>query len=413
MTFLRIHPFLKAPYLACFAAALLTIAVSGCAAEGANDNPESADSGPAPDATSTTDAAPPPILCDLTIAPGDSFDSAFASMSAGQLLCLSDGTYRQSMDIPSDKHVRAVNDGMAEIDGGGTLGLDWMGGVLTMRGNNSSVRGLRVHHASPLADACTVAGNSNTMRMMSCSHGGSHKHKIPLKVSGEGHLIEDSWFYGEGRYVLQCFGGNNITLRRNVVRWDATIAGEPDEPNASMSNYSCSNMIWENNIALDYGVPATEMTHCGDMCMSTTRETPNADVQYLGNIVVNHAAATSNNRAFRADQKSTENSSGLVLRDFYVRSVGVGIAINPDYENVTIDRCTMTDVDSVGMASGSAIVCSEAADISVRYQDGTKTTEPLFPFSHEALIRRDMCSKTERQSDWCNTSLSLAEYILD
>ena len=109
---------------------------------------------------------------------------------------------------------------------------------------------------------------------MSCSHGGTHKHKIPLKLGGTDHLIEDSWFYGEGRYVVQCFLGSGMTIRRNIVRWDQTIAGEPDEPNAAMSNYACADMIWENNISLDYGVPETPIDHCSDICMSTTVDVP-------------------------------------------------------------------------------------------------------------------------------------------
>jgi hypothetical protein len=351
--------------------------------------------------------------CTLTINPGDSFITAFGLLGAGDTLCLNDGTYQQAMDIPSGIHVRAVNDGMAELDGMSSLGLEWQGGILTMSGSGSSVRGLRVHHAGTNADACTIAGSNNIMRSMSCSHGGVHKHKIPLKVSGSGHLIEDSWFFGEGRYVLQCFQGNHITIRRNVIRWDSTVAGEPNEPNASMSNYSCSDMIWENNISLDYGVPETPMIHCGDMCMSTTgNEDENYRVQYLGNIVINHDPTTSNNKAFRADQKGTVPSSDVSIEDFYVRSVGLGIAVNPLYQNFTVGKCTMIDVSNAGVIQGVPVVCDGDADISYQYVDGIKTTQALFPFVNEGLIKRDMCATGERQSDWCISGKSLSDYVL-
>lgn len=351
--------------------------------------------------------------CTLSISPGDSFNSAFSQLSAGDTLCLNDGLYVQAMDIPSNIHVRAVNDGMAELDGGDTLGLEWQGGLLTMIGDNSSVRGLKVHHSSTNSDACTVSGSNNIMRLTSCSHGGTHKHKIPLKVSGSGHLIEDSWFYGEGRYVLQCYGGDNITIRRNVIRWDKTVSGEPDEPNASMSNYSCSDMIWENNISLDYGIPETYMRHCGDICMSTVANDPNLRVQYLGNMIVNHDETTGNNKAFRADQKGTAPSTDITIADFYVRSVGTGMVFNPIYQNITIDNCTMIQVGEQGGTQSSSANCNNDADVTRRYENGVKTSEALFPFAHQSLIKRDMCASGERQSAWCSSDKSLGDYVLD
>lgn len=351
--------------------------------------------------------------CTLTISPGTLFTSAFAQLSPGQTLCLNDGIYVQAMDIPSDINVRAVNDGMAEIDGGNTRGEEWSGGLMQMKGSNSSVRGLKVYDSSTNSDTCHIAGSNNTMKVMSCSHGGSHKHKIPMKIAGSGHLIEGSWFYGEGRYVVQCFGGNNVTLRGNVIRWDETVAGEESEPNAAMSNYSCSDMIWENNISIDYGIPETYMIHCGDMCMSTTTNSPNYRVQYLGNMVINHDPSTGNNKAFRADQKGSTPSTGITIKDFYVRSVNVGIVFNPIYDGVIIDDCTMTDVSNNGFIGGQSINCNNDADIQFKYVDGVKTTEALWPWPNEGKIKADMCASDERQSDWCNTNKSLSEYILE
>ncbi|MDC0598753.1 hypothetical protein OAP18_02820, partial [Gammaproteobacteria bacterium] len=256
----------------------------------------------------------------------------------------------------------------------------------------------------------------NTLRLMSCSHGGSHKHKIPLKIGGQGHLIEDSWFYGVGRYVVQCFNGNNMTIRRNVMRWDATIANEPSEPNAAMSNYSCNDMIWENNISLDYGVPETPMSHCGDMCMSTIVDQPNLRVRYLGNMVINHDPATDNNIALRADQKGALPSTDITVTDFYIRAVRTGIAVNPLYQNFIVSKCTTIDVENdgqIGSSGGGLITCGDDADISVRYVEGVKTSEALFPFAHQALIKRDLCESGERQSDWCLTGKNLGDYVLD
>lgn len=355
--------------------------------------------------------SPPTGSCNVTISPGNSFEEVFANMNAGEILCLNDGKYQQAMDIPSNIHVRALNDGQAEIDGDSRLGEAWTGGLLQMHGSNSSARGIKVHHAGENSDACHVSGLNNSMQVMSCSHGGRHKHKLPLKIDGSGHLIENSWFYGEGRYVVQCFTGNNIILRGNVMRWDQTIADEPDEPNAAMSNYSCVDMIWENNISIDYGEPVTFMLHCGDICMSTTNNTPNSNVQYLGNIVFNHNLNTGNNKAFRADQKASTPSSNIRIQDIYIRSVDAGIVVNPIYDNITVGNCTMINVNNNSLVDGKEVECNGDADIQNRYVDGVKTGEPLWPWPNEALIKADLCANGERQSDWCTTTLSLRDYI--
>ncbi len=358
---------------------------------------------------------PPTGPCSFTISPGDSFSDAFSIMQNDDILCLNDGIYQQAMDIPSNIHVRAVNDGMAEIDGGGTLGEAWTGALLQMHGSNSSVRGLKVHHAGENSDTCHVSGQNNTMQFMSCSHGGFHKHKLPIKVDGSGHLIEDSWAYGEGRYVIQCFIGNNITFRRNVVRWDSTVPNEPTEPNAAIAIYNCSDITIENNISLDYGTPETAMRFGGDFYSPQHPEqypTGNQNNQWLGNIAINHAPGTDNRRGLRLDP-DTESFDNIV-RDFYVKGSDLGILSNDKMTGLIVENCTFIDVGIETSIPGMPSVnCGSGADISVRYKDRIKTSEPLFPFAQEGLIKRDMCNVNERQSDWCLTNKSLTEYILN
>ena len=357
----------------------------------------------------------PPVTagedCSLTINPGESFTEAFGQMSPGDTLCLNDGKYQQAMDIPSDMNVRAVNDGMAEIDGGGELGEDWSGGLVQMKGNNSSVRGLRVHHASTNADACHIAGTNHSMKFMSCAHGGAHKHKIPLKMGGSGHLIEDSWAFGEGRYVVQCFLGDHITIRRTVARWDSTAPNNPTEPNAAFSIYNCSDVTVENNISLDYGTPETEMRFGGDFYSPHNNgiyPELNHDNHFLGNIVLNHSPDTLNNRAFRADTTANVTIPGVIIKDFYMRDSETDFAVHPSYD-ISVSKCTRENV----INESEEFTCNNDADIAVRYVDGTKTTEALFPFSHEELIKRDMCASGERQSDWCTTTKSLEDYVMN
>lgn len=347
-----------------------------------------------------TEPDPPPLpsgSCDAIINAGDNIQSSFGLINDGETLCLNDGTYLQAVNVPSNKHIAAVNIGQAVIDGSQLPDANWNYGTLTLEGNNSSATGLKVQFAPLHWDACKIKGTNNRFNAMSCSHGGAYKHKIPLMVGGTGHIIENSWFYGEGRYVIQCYNGNNITFKSNVVRWDKTIAGEPNEPNAAMSNYSCSDMLWKGNISLDYGKPETRMKHCGDFCMSTNTNEPNLRVQYLANIVVNHAIDTDNNYGLRADQKGTLPSSDITVNDFYVVGSKSIMYFNSLYQNVQINNCT--DKNSVGESGGhGSIICTNDAVISTSYQ-------------HQDLIKADMCASGERQSDWCKTSLNLSDYI--
>ena len=347
-------------------------------------------------------------ICSLIVSPGDSFDNAFNQMQAGDTLCLNDGVYNQAMEVPSQMHVRAVNDGMAELDGQDTLGPAWQGGLLNLRGDDSSARGLKVYHSGPFVHACRIAGNNNHFKLMSCSHGGSYKHSIPMLVSGAGHLIEDSWFYGEGRYVVQCYLGDHNTFRRNVARWDETTPNEPNEPNATFSNYNCSDNTWENNISLDYGEPETPMPYGGDFYSPNHDDVYpelNHDNHWYGNIVINHDANTSNNRAFRADNNHGTFIPGGIVKDFYVRDVGTDFVIKSNYE-FTISDCTMVGVSNVNRP------CNDPADVSKRYINGIKTNQNLWPFPHQDLIKRDFCAPSERQSYWCLTDKDLTDYVI-
>lgn len=347
--------------------------------------------------------------CTLIINPGDDFDSAFSLLVNGDTLCLNDGVYNQAMDIPSFINVRAVNVGMAEIDGDNTLGEQWSGGLLQMLGTDSSVRGLKVYQAGTNVNTCQVTGSNHIFRNMSCSHGGTHKHKVPLRVGGTGHLIEDSWFYGEGRYVVQCFIGDHTIFRRNVARWDATTPNEQSEPNATFANYNCSNITWENNISLDYGIPETPMLFGGDFYSPHNLGVypeMNHDNHWFGNMVINHATNTNNNRAFRADNNHSQIIPGGIIKDFYMRDSSVDFVIKSNYEFI-ITACTEINVATQN------VICDENADIQHKYLDGIKTQQLLWPWKNEALIKRDFCDINERQSDWCLTDQSLSEYVLD
>jgi len=319
--------------------------------------------------------------------------SLFWGLDEGDTLCLEDGLYTDGLIVPSGVYVKAINRGKAVFTGGD---MEWSS-ILEMSGENSTVDGLKIHHPdNSTSTVCKISGRNNTMKNISCSHGGSYKHAIPLMISGSGHLIEDSWFYGEGRYVVQCYGGNNITIRRNVARWDSTKPHEAYEPNATFSIYACSDMIIKNNISFDYGVPETPMKFGGDFYMPAHADvgvTPNNN-QFIGNFAINHAENTSNRRAIRLDPDMPV--SGIVIDNFIVSASDAAFVFSSSSKSTEVKRCSLFNVDYIGAnCSGPAIIPN------------------IFPLANQELIRLDMCAQNERQSDWCQSDLNLSEYILN
>ena len=355
--------------------------------------------------------------CSLVINPGDSFENAFAHLSYGDILCLNDGEYHQMMDIPDNISVKAVHDGKAVIDGRGKLGTPWKGGLLQMTGNGSSVRGIRVHHAGKNSHTCFISGSNNSMQVMSCSHAGKQKHKVPLFMTGTGHLIEDSWFYGKGRYIVQCFIGKDIIIRRNVARWDMTTPNTPSEPNAAFSIYNCANITIENNISIDYGHSEQYMKFGADFYSPQNCKVfpeGNNNNYYLGNYAINHAKGNANRKGLRFEADCTSKNN--VVEDFYVRHSDYGIVTSGKETGLQLNNCTFIDVikkDVSGSGSNSNVICGGVADLGAKYINRIKVSHDLFPWKNEDLIKNDFCRRGERQSDWCKTDKTLTEYVLN
>ncbi len=357
------------------------------------------------------------INCRVTLNPGDSIAHALAGLEKGDTLCLNDGVYHQPIDIPSNINVRAVHDGMVEIDGQGELGEPWSGGLVQMKGENASVRGLRVHHAGKNSDACYIDGKNNTMRVMSCAHGGWHKHKKPLTIHGHGHLIEDSWFFGKGRYLLECWKCVDVTIRRNVARWDITTSNTPSEPNAAFAIYNSSDTTIENNISLDYALSAQEMRFGADFYSPQNCAVwpeGNNNNYYLGNYSINHAIGNANRKGlrFEADCTSKDNR----VQDFVVNHSDFGIVVSAKETGLVLKNCTFQNIATnqiAGAGKNAEARCEGTAEVGARYVDREKVGNDLFPWPNQALIKRDMCREGERQSDWCLSPLNLTDYVLN
>ncbi len=68
-------------------------------------------------------------------------------------------------------------------------------------------------------------------------------------------LVEDSWAWGWGaRYGIVAHGSTNVTLRRNVIRYDGAYDGQQ---RAGLNLYSVYGAIAENNVVVDFQADTT------------------------------------------------------------------------------------------------------------------------------------------------------------
>jgi len=376
----------------------------------------------------------PPIQSfDKIIAPETAVGDRFTGVTAGQRVGLTDGTYVgfNAGQIPDFVAVEAVNHGMVTINGGDQP--TFSDAVFVLDGEGQEGNGLRVGNpTNTMSNAAQIDGINNTLKNTACYNGGSHKHKIPLRVSGTGHLVEDCWAWGVGRYTMQSFIATFCTFRRCVARWDATIANEDTEPNATFSCYNSSDMLWENCISLDYGFPETPMDFGGDFYQPQNAGIypyGNQDNRFLGNFAVNHSDNTNNQRAYRMDYGTV--ASGNVLDNFYVRINGTVYVSNPNASSCSIGNITAIDVGSLGdvsTADPTPIVPTGPAETEFQYLNGALTATPLWPWPNEVRIIADFTGPDNRRSTnpaetayqsptnygysaWNAGSLSLKDYI--
>jgi hypothetical protein len=115
-------------------------------------------------------------------------------------------------------------------------------------------------------------------------------------------VVEESWAWGFGaRYGVLFHGGRGNVARRNVVRYDGSIDGNPK---AGVALYSEDESIAENNITLDFdaGPDSQNDVHAAFFATSSVPLTPPAfppglpsglkTVSWFGNVAVNTVSTT-------------------------------------------------------------------------------------------------------------------------
>ena len=366
-----------------------------------------------------------PIVFDYTATPA-TYTGIVASAAVGEAVGLETGEYLEGLDVPAGVIVGAIN-GVGSVNfTGATYGLSYSNGIIRIAGNGSRIDGLIAHDPTDQGAHCIYTmGDNNIITNCGAYNGGTAVHKIPAFTGGSNNLFEDSFFFGEGRYSFQIFKASFNTIRRCVGRWDSTLPNQQTQPNATFSNYNANNTIWENNISLDYNYPGEIMNFGGDFYAPHNQgewTEGNHDNQWLGCMVAYHdrtndGGLNDNNQAFRADSTNPTNNNclGNIVKDMYIRDTLHDFVVKPGI-GVTItdfSRYLVTNPRDDGVFDAGRLVITDglAADIDVKYIDGVKTAETLWPFVNEAVIRTEMKKVVGGNRGWAAGTQSLEDYV--
>lgn len=347
-----------------------------------------------------------------------------AGATSGETVGLLAGVYLNGLTPPSGVTITAIS-GLGSVNfTSGTIGGTYSNGCIKMQNTGSTINGLIAHDPNDKnSHAIFVTGDFNSILNCAAYNGGSHKHKLPCFITGSNNLIEDSFFFGEGRYCFQLFTCSNNIIRRCVARWDSTALGFLTEPDAAFANYNTDGNFWENCISIDYAYTPEDMRFGGDFYSPHNEGVwppGNNNNGWYGCVVVYHDKTNDsgkhNNRAFRADDNSSNltNSLGNIIKDFYIRGSVIDILIKFNY-GFDIDAVSRYDV-KFELADGnfsprSNMLAAPGADIDFEYINGVKTSTPVWPFKHEAVMKIEMAKVPNGNRGWVTSGKTLENYV--
>lgn len=409
-----------------------------------------------------------------SVAPWKTFSKAFSVMAGGDTLIVKNGTYNYAMiDPPSGSPgqytvIKAENDGGAIIDGQHSISV-YPGSVLNIN-NRSYIRVEGFKFVNGGENVITIWGGSHHIELKRVGAGNANAmttYAIVISMSGNDILLEDVWAWGGARKLIVS-GGNNVILRRVVVRWDFHTSST-SVPRSGIAFYDGTNSICENCIALDFnqhpgaygairgphgainnkfigniilnvkgfvGFWPSEWDK-GDIYNSVVWDVPLAGVRAgsnggiidqitIGNsnepVVAYGTPPSGKNSIFFNNSGSTmlgENNYNLYFNTPIQSGAANVLTADPKLKYILRSECaTNPGLPQCGSGEGGK---DRGANILYRYVNGVQTNVPLWPWPNEDRIKADMCAPNTPPSGaipavndttrgFCSKS-SLTEYI--
>jgi len=355
------------------------------------------------------------------------FSHAFQALEPGDTLLLLDGTYRQQLRPTCSGEpgrpitIRALNDGMATIDG------EFKREPVYITRDYIVIEGLVARNGARSVFAI-VGGSHNTLRRCSGYDANPDVNSPVFEVSYPGaqhNLLEDCAAGGSGRKMFIFFRSSHNTMRRcfaNWQRWDGRRNRRQIWPNgANLEFYGANYCTMENCIG--YGrIPAW-----WSVSMFAQYNTESCvGNRILGTIAVNAGMNPDGtplrwterpggspgavvHSGYRAAGLYLGTSAGRPCRDnvfrdcFSTGNAGPGLQIAGPLSDCVVDHVTVqgnlglqihigdrADVSITNSRIKGTAHAGAGARLAHRYVDGELTAEPLWPWPMEERIRREM-----------------------
>lgn len=355
------------------------------------------------------------------------FRHAFERLGPGDTLLLMNGVYRQSLAPRRSGEpgrpitIRALNDGMALIDGEFRRNPVWITqDYITIEGivARNGQRGV----------FSIVRGRHNVLRRCSGynAHPDLNAHVFEVSYPEAQHnLLEDCVASGTGRKMFVFFRSSHNTMRRCFAKWQRwdgrRNCGQPWPNGANLQFYGANHSTMENCIGVGR-IPAwwsvsmfaqrntescsgnrilgTMVLNAGTDEDGTARQWGERPEPCEGNVVHSGHRAPGFYLGTSADRPARDN----VFRDCFASgNIGAGLMVNGPVESAVIERVTLRDNAGrnlhIGRAADVEVLNSrvegtehtgEGARLTHRYVDGELTEKPLWPWPMEERIQQEM-----------------------
>jgi hypothetical protein len=358
---------------------------------------------------------------------------AWSVLMPGNALCLLDGVYQgeasmispsahgQKIATPNGESgspitIRALNDGKVLLDG------QYVRRPIWLRGNTYiDVEGINACCSSAAVIALSANARHNSFRRVGAwdafdGGAGSGTNNHVWDISNSGHnLIEDSFGFGTGRYILVTYDsgrlrGTSNTIRRFWARWEGYDSQMGPRAPLQIS-YNSHATLCENCIATWSGERQTAQYGCCSFGIGAGAPPISSDgrgVRVLGAIGYVKAGASIPRMSFVAPEAGGSRwtfKDTVVAIDSNVtwvspvglhgcgskrcsNNVAEGLVLLGGDTSTISSQWITSDVDHCGSSEACPNVFTSAktANICTRYVEGVKTAAPLWPWPMNARI---------------------------
>ncbi len=333
--------------------------------------------------------------------PSGSLNNAVASLAPGDTVIFLDGVYHQTLSI----------DDKAGTEEKPVVLMALHPGEVLITADTVRTHAVYINHASRMIIDGIKAGNSlhHAWNIMNCSYltltrcagfNAGYYQAIdghaPVTYEDNCHvfsiaysdhvLAEDIWAWGTGRYLFAYFQCTNSIVRRGVFRADMYDRA----PHSGMNVYDCSGCIAENIIAFGTRFHLQSDYNSGD---------PWGLVQG-GMVFDDHTFPADSNRilgCFDLDNGQWRTELPRSNPAIHVMSHWHGTFEDMVIWKNALDYGFVLSTDqAVGLpqraliGSPSKIKQNTNPHVNNRYVDGVLTTQALWPWPNEELIKRDL-----------------------